>query len=168
MDGYKEMQARLHRYEEDSVIIREGEERPVMYKIVSGKVAVYLHYGTKDEYLIGILSEGRCFNERGVLHKSPSMYTMVAVYDALILSVSESEFEDFLRHNISNAMDIIKSLTTEIVTLKGNIDMLMEEMSHGTLEEKRRAEKFESQIKTFLKTGLEFIEKTEAVRENKN
>ena len=39
--------SRMEKFPEDSVIIREGEVRNEMYKIVSGKAAVYINYGEK-------------------------------------------------------------------------------------------------------------------------
>ena len=65
--------SRMKKFPEDSVIIREGEVRNEMYKIVSGKVAVYINYGEKNEYLLGILSEQQCFGELGIMCKQPSV-----------------------------------------------------------------------------------------------
>ena len=47
----------MKKFSEDEVIIREGETYEEMYKIVSGRAALYLQYGTENEYLIGVLSD---------------------------------------------------------------------------------------------------------------
>ena len=60
-------QSKMQTFPEDSIIMREGEFYTEMYKIVSGKVAIYINYGQKNEYLMGILSEQQCFGELGLL-----------------------------------------------------------------------------------------------------
>jgi len=53
----QENTAKMQSYPEDSVILREGERKDEMYKIVSGKAAVYINYGKENEYLLGICTE---------------------------------------------------------------------------------------------------------------
>ena len=69
----------MKKFSEDEVIIREGETYEEMYKIVSGRAALYLQYGTENEYLIGVLSDGKCFGEVSVLTGKPSPYSVVAI-----------------------------------------------------------------------------------------
>ena len=122
---------KMQEFKEDTVIIREGDTSNVMYKILSGKVAVYLNYGQENEYLLGILSKQQCFGELEILCKKPSMYTVVAVYDVLLMQITEDEFDAFIRNNSRNASSIIRTLAHEVVNLKVNLDMVMQELSNS-------------------------------------
>lgn len=143
--------ARLYKYEEDSIIVREGEVPKEMYKILKGNVALYLNYGTAEEYFLGVYSEGRCFGELGVLYKQPSSYTAVAVNEVLMFKVAEDEMTDFLHNNANNALDIIKSLGREVLNLKENIEMLLDELAAGNENEKQTSQRLQSQLKKMLK-----------------
>jgi CRP-like cAMP-binding protein len=128
----KENKAKMQQFKEETVILREGELNKEMYKIISGKVAVYINYGKENECLVGILSEQKCFGELGLLCKTPSMYTLVAVYDVLIRRIPEEEFVEFLRNNFYNGINIMESLAKEVKILKCNLDMVMEEMEKSS------------------------------------
>ena len=126
----QESTSRMQKFQEDSIILREGELRDEMYKIVSGKVAVYINYGKENEYLLGILGEQQCFGELGILCRQPSMYTVVAVYDVLAMRISLDEFSGFLKNNNKNAINIIRNLSWCMVNLKGNLDLVLDELAN--------------------------------------
>lgn len=126
----QESTSRMQKFPEDSVILREGELRDEMYKIVSGKVAVYINYGKENEYLLGILGEQQCFGELGILCRQPSMYTVVAVYDVLAMRISLDEFSGFLKNNNKNAINIIRNLSWCMMNLKGNLDLVLDELAN--------------------------------------
>ena len=150
---------RMQRFPEDSVIIREGEVRNEMYKIVSGKAAVYINYGEKNEYLLGILSEQQCFGELGILCHQPSIYTVVAVYDVLVMRISINEFDSFLLNNNKNAVDIIRNLSWCVTNLKGNLDLVLEELSNGNETEQRSARQIKEKIDQYVWSDLQKSEK---------
>ncbi|MGN0711676.1 MAG: Crp/Fnr family transcriptional regulator [Anaerovoracaceae bacterium] len=151
-----EVSSRMQHFPEDTVIIKEGEYKNEMYKIISGKVAVYLNYGKKDEYLLRILSESQCFGEVGILCQKPSIYTVVALYDAMVMRISEEELESFLQNNSQNALNIIKNLAREVLNLKCNLDMMIEELSKGSEEERIRAEKLKEKINQYMISNVAF------------
>ncbi len=126
----QESTSRMQKFPEDSIILREGELRDEMYKIVSGKVAVYINYGKENEYLLGILGEQQCFGELGILCRQPSMYTVVAVYDVLAMRISLDEFSGFLKNNNKNAINIIRNLSWCMMNLKGNLDLVLDELAN--------------------------------------
>lgn len=129
--------APLSKYRENDIILREGELKDEMYKIISGKVIVYLNYGKDDEYLIGILSEQRCFGESGLLCHMASSYTFVAMEEVLLMTITQSDFDDFLKSNYSNARNIIMNLAKENATMKCNLDMLMNELAESQSKSSR-------------------------------
>lgn len=142
----EEKQARLKKFPENTVIVKEGEIQTEMYKILSGKVAVYINYGEKNEYLLGVLSEQKCFGETCILCKKPSPYTIIAVYDVLAMRISEDEFDDFVQNNTKNATDIIKNLAREVVNLRWNLDMVIDELENGSEPEKYKVQELKQKM----------------------
>lgn len=138
--------AKMRKFSEDTVIIREGEVQNAMYKIISGKVAVYIKYGEEDEYLLGVLGEQQCFGVTGILYKDSSMFTVVAISDVLIMSVEEEEFDDFIQKNHQNTKDIIRNLAKEVVNLKCHLNMLMDELSNGNEDEKCKVQQLREKM----------------------
>lgn len=60
---------------EYEIIILEGEIYEEMLKIISICAAIYLQYGTENEYLIGVLYDAKCFGEISVLTRKPSPHS---------------------------------------------------------------------------------------------
>lgn len=121
-------QSQMVRFAEDEVILKEGSTEKVLYKIIHGKALVYLNYGQENEYLVGLLSEQRCFGEFTVLCGKPNIYTVVAYSDVLLLRIEEKDFDDFIRNNSSNAIDIMRNLANTVSTLSLNINLVLEEL----------------------------------------
>ncbi len=119
----------MKKYTEDSIILREGELNEEMYKIVSGKVAVYLNYGKEDEYLIGILSEQKCFGEFGPLCGMRGLYTAVAVTEVLVLSYDMNNMDYFIKENHREIFEIMHNMANTMHIMKKNIDMLSDEIN---------------------------------------
>lgn len=151
----EEKQGRLKKFAENTVIVKEGEIQTDMYKILSGKAAVYINYGKKNEYLLGLLSEQKCFGEICILCNKPSPYTVVAVYDVLAMRVSENEFDEFIQNNTRNASDIIKSLAREVVNLRLNLDMVFDDIENGDQPEKLNIPELKQQINKYAIYGVQ-------------
>lgn len=103
----------MKKFSEDEVIIREGETYEEMYKIVSGRAALYLQYGTENEYLIGVLSDGKCFGEVSVLTGKPSPYSVVAISDIMVMRIGADRFESFISQNPRNTAGIMKNMANK-------------------------------------------------------
>lgn len=115
-------------FREDEVIITEGKTNAEMYKIVSGQAAIYFDYGKDTEYLVGVLTDGRCFGEIGLLTGKPSPFSVVAVTDIMLLGIGADDFEGFITEEPKNAADIMKNLAGTVVTMGANVNMLKDEM----------------------------------------
>ena len=115
-------------FREDEVIITEGKTNAEMYKIVSGQAAIYFDYGKETEYLVGVLTDGRCFGEIGLLTGKPSPFSVVAVTDIMLLGIGADDFEGFITEEPKNATDIMKNLAGTVVTMGANVNMLKDEM----------------------------------------
>lgn len=122
-------QSMMLQFKEDDIILQQGCTEKVMYKILTGSAAVYFNYGKPDEYLVGILSEQRCFGELGILCGKPSTYTVVAYEGVLVMRITMDTFDDFIKHNPQNAIDIMKNLANTVNTLSLNLNMLTDDIS---------------------------------------
>ena len=116
--------AKILRFSEDEVVIREGETHSDMYKIIAGRAVCFLNYGTDDEYPLGTLKEGQCFGEYSILTGKPEVCTVAAYSDLLLMRITKQEFAGFVEMNADNAIGLLHSMARMISVLKVNIDML--------------------------------------------
>ncbi len=137
-------------FKEGEIVISEGRTNKEMYKIVSGKAAVYFDYKKSSEYLVGVLGDTRCFGEIGLLTGKPSPFTVVAVTDLMLLSIGEDDFELFVSDEPRNAVDIMRNLAMMVFTMGFNVNMLKDELTR-TIDEKTDAERVEAINRSILK-----------------
>ncbi|MGN1088832.1 MAG: Crp/Fnr family transcriptional regulator [Huintestinicola sp.] len=142
----------MKKFSEDEIIIHEGKNYDEMYKIVSGRAALYLQYGTENEYLIGVLSDGKCFGEVSVLTGKPSPYSVVAVSDIMVMRIGADRFESFISQNPRNTAEIMKNMANSIVMLKANVGMMSEELKEilHTLEKDKEGKALAEDIRMKL------------------
>ena len=114
---------------DNEVMIREGDRSDELFKILSGKAALYLHFGEENEYFIGVLSEGKCFGEVSLLAGKPSPYTAVTVSDTMVMRIPSDRFESFITQSPRNIADIMKNMANSIIMLKANVGMISEELN---------------------------------------
>ncbi len=124
-------EAKLKLYPADTVIIREGEINPDMFKIVKGHAEVYVNYGRDNAALIGILKPSECFGEFGLLLKEPSIYTVVAYSDLYAMRISEENIDLFIHENHSSVLNIMRNMAKTMMTMRFHIDLLIKELESG-------------------------------------
>lgn len=146
----KTNESKMVRFAEDEVILSQGCTEKVMYKILHGKAEVYLNYGQEEEYLVCMLSEQRCFGEFSILCGKPSIYTVVAYSDVLLLRITEEDFDSFVRNNSTNAIDIMKNLANTIAAMNANINLILEELSEANKVEPARIKEITRRIQASL------------------
>ncbi|MBR1476680.1 MAG: cyclic nucleotide-binding domain-containing protein [Lachnospiraceae bacterium] len=132
-DGLKESAkgGKIVKYQQDSVILKEGELNHDMYKILSGHAELYINYGTKQEVLLGIIGPQACFGEFGLLLGKPSVYTAVAFSEVLVMRVSEDELESFIQNNHGNVIDIMRNMANSMSIMQAQIGLLTKELEEG-------------------------------------
>ncbi len=139
----------------DEVILHEGEVNTEMYKILSGKAAMYMHYGEENEYLIGIISDQRCIGDVSLLTNRPSPYTVVAVSNVMLMRIQDTQFEEFIVNNTKNAVDIMKNMASMIVTLNKDIDLITDELSYYIKELENKNEQSEDMEVSDVLTAIQ-------------
>lgn len=147
------MGQRIKQFREDDVILLEGMQHDVMYKILSGSVTLYFHYQEDDEYLIGILSKGHSFGEYGLLTKQPEIYTIVANEDTAVMEISEAEFDDFLLNNHGNVLDIVNNMARTLSIMRMNFSMMMDELSELVNKNQLTKENFNKLMRSAKKVS---------------
>ncbi|MBR6229803.1 MAG: cyclic nucleotide-binding domain-containing protein [Eubacterium sp.] len=114
----------LKRYEENDIILREGDTDTNLYKVLSGNVEVYSGFGTDRENILGILSEGDYFGEMGLLTGAPAIYTVIAYNNPLVLSVEKDDLFSYVKQNYSDLIAIMENMARSMLNMKKNIDLL--------------------------------------------
>lgn len=125
------MNAKMVKYPQETVIIREGELNADMFKIISGHAEVYVGFGSKQETLIKIIGPQCCFGELGMLLDKPSIYTVRAYSDLLALRIKREDMFDFVKENQKNVIDIMHNMASTMMTMRCHIDLLIKEIESG-------------------------------------
>lgn len=141
-------------FQAEEVIIQEGRSYDEMYKIVSGSVAVYMRYGEEDEHLLGIYSKSRCFGEINVLSEQPSIYTVVAYNEVLLMRITRDSLEEFIRSYPGNAIDIMRNMVQTFGFMQKNIELLLNEISEKRDVNQKRTEELKNKIMRYSMGGL--------------
>ncbi len=128
MEAKEFNETKMLQFAEDEIILKQGSTEKALYKIIRGKAIVYFNYGQEDEYMVGMLSEQRCFGELSILCGKPSIYTVVAYDDVLVMRIPEKDFDNFIRNNSANAIGIMHNLANTLLTLSFNINLILEEL----------------------------------------
>lgn len=129
--------SRIFTVPEGSVILKEGEVIPDMYKILSGHVELYVCYEAPGETILKILHTGECFGEFGLLLHKPSIYTAVAYSDVTLFRIVEGEMGDFVQKNHKNIIDIMRNMAATMMTMRTQINLLVDEMIESNSSEKK-------------------------------
>ena len=149
--------ASMLKFHGDDIILKEGGTYEEMYKIISGSVAVYIRYGEKEEHLIGIYSKSKCFGETNVLSGQPSIYTVVAYGDVLLMRITKDSLEEFIRKNPRNAIDIMQNMVHTNMLMQKNINLLLDDIYEKQDINKRRTEEIKDKIKQYRMNGFNFL-----------
>lgn len=149
---------KMLQFSADEVIIKEGEIYQEMYKIVHGSVAIYLRYGQKEEHLVGVYSKSKCFGEVHVLSDQPSIYTVVAFDDVLLMRITKESLEDFIRNNPRNAIDIMQNMVHTNMLMQKNINLLLDDLYEKQDVNKKRTQEMKERIQQYRLSGCHLWE----------
>ncbi len=145
----------IQTFRADEIIMREGDVRDEMYKILSGSVVVYMRYGEKDEHVVGIYSKAGCFGEMGLLSGQPCSYTVVAYDDVVLMRIAKDSLEEFVRNNPGNAIDIMQNMAKTFVVMQKNIDLLLDDIYEKQVISRKRTEDIKRKIMQYRVSGLD-------------
>lgn len=141
-------------FHDDDIILQEGKVYHEMFKIVSGSVAVYARYGEKDEHLLGIYSKPRCFGEINVFTEQPSIHTVVAYDEVLLMRIKKDSLEEFIRNNPKNAIDMMRNMVQTFGLMQKNIDLLLDDIYEKQDVNQKRTAELKRKIRQYSMCGL--------------
>ena len=104
------MNTRADNYGKGEIIIREGDIGKSFYKILHGKVGVYINYGEKDQIKLTELNEGQYFGEMAVIETYPRSTTVVAEEPVKLMEIPEEELNQFLLEEPDRIKEIMRHL----------------------------------------------------------
>ena len=81
-------------YRLNEIVFRQGDESAFMYRVLRGKVGLFLDYGSSDEVKLAELLENQIFGEMGLLDHVPRSATAVVLEE-------ETELETFTEEDAS-------------------------------------------------------------------
>ena len=94
------------------ILYRQGEECSTMFLLKSGKISLYINWGTSKEYLLFTAdSYGDSLGEMGLLQGEPRNATAVAIEDSLLIEIDTDHFEEFTKAHPDLAIRMIKDLS---------------------------------------------------------
>ena len=125
--GITNARAKIQKFSADDVILREGDTNDAIYKIITGSAVCWFKYGTDDEYVLASIADGNCFGEYSVLTGNPSIYTVVAFSDLLVMKITKEDLITFVEMNTKNAIDIMENMARMLNVMAMNIEMIRNE-----------------------------------------
>ena len=125
--GISNARAKIQKISADEVVLREGETNGAIYKIITGSAVCWFQYGTDNEYVLASMADGDCFGEYSVLTGNPSIYTVVAFTDMLVMKITKEDLITFVEMNAKNAIDIMGNTARMMNIMAMNIEMLRSE-----------------------------------------
>ena len=122
------MAGRLDEFEENQIIIREGEMNDKMFVVLDGAVALYMNYGKENEYVLGVRGKDKIFGDMSMLAEEKSMYTAVAISDVKVAWFQLNNLDDFLSGYPGSATKFLKNIARNNSLIRKNFMMLMDEL----------------------------------------
>ena len=99
------------RYEEGTVIVREGDINDAMYIILQGKAAVYKNYLTFDQVHLADLAPGSFFGEMSLFLSKGCRATVVAEDgDVIVLYINRENVFELLSTQSDFTFSMISTL----------------------------------------------------------
>ncbi len=89
--------AKVKKYAEKDIIIRQGENSDKFYIIKEGLVGIILEVDRKNEEVMGNLKgKGDFFGEIGIIYNIPRSATVIALAPTEVLQFSDSDFMELI------------------------------------------------------------------------
>jgi len=144
----------------DTVIYQQGQECNTMFLLRHGSVALYLNYGTPEQFQLCELShEGASLGEMGLLNDEPRNATAVALTDCVLVEISDNQFPSFIAAHPAETRQIIIDLAVRFRNATNEIrneQEVIRDCIQALQEEKhQRKESFAERLKRYADFFLE-------------
>ena len=102
-------------YRLNEVVFRQGDESVFMYRVLHGKVGLFLDYGSSDEVKLAELLENQIFGEMGLLDHVPRSATAVVLEEETELETfTEEDASGFFEQNPESGMLLLMQMCSRL------------------------------------------------------
>lgn len=107
---------RTERFPKGTLIFKEGDtpEVPCMYDILTGRVGIYLNYGTPEQKLLTILELDSYFGEMSLLDHAPRSATAVALDDCILHIITEENLQQYFHERPSVVRQMVRHISSRL------------------------------------------------------
>lgn len=126
----------LVHFQKDEIILHEGEQQKIVYKLVFGTVAFHTNYGKINHMRVGERTAPDYFGEIMLLVDVPTYCTIVAENAVTALRVSEEDFDNFLQRDAQNPSYIVGEMADNLQMAQIYIDRerLLQEIAQAATQ----------------------------------
>lgn len=102
-------------YRLNEIVFRQGDESFCMYRVLRGKVGLFLDYGSSDEVKLAELLENQIFGEMGLLDHVPRSATAVVLEEETELETfTEEDASGFFEQNPESGMLLMMQMCSRL------------------------------------------------------
>ena len=102
-------------YRLNEIVFRQGDESVFMYRVLRGKVGLFLDYGSSDEVKLAELLENQIFGEMGLLDHVPRSATAVVLEEETELETfTEEDVSGFFEQNPESGMLLLMQMCSRL------------------------------------------------------
>ena len=102
-------------YRLNEIVFRQGDESAFMYRVLHGKVGLFLDYGSSDEVKLAELLENQIFGEMGLLDHVPRSATAVVLEEETELETfTEEDASGFFEQNPESGMLLLMQMCSRL------------------------------------------------------
>lgn len=114
-----------------SIIFHEGAQGDRLYILLSGRVAVWKHYGSSGKSLLAEHGPGRLFGEMALVDQLPRSATAVVEEPASLLFLARDDFFGLVQQYPQVALSIMRSLSAIV---RESNDSFVADLNHRNAE----------------------------------
>lgn len=118
-------QLRTETFPKGTLIFKEGSapEVPCMYDVLTGRVGIYLNYGTPEQKQLTTIEIDSYFGEMSLLENAPRSATAVALTDCILHVITEKDLQQYLQERPNVVKQMLQQMTSR---LRGLTDQYMD------------------------------------------
>jgi len=104
----------VKRFAQGEIIFREWTPGQEMYEIRSGRVGIYVRYGSGEEKKLTELEPGRIFGELSALDGQPRSATAVALCDTEAAAIGADDLREYFTGNPGRLLEIMHGISRRL------------------------------------------------------
>lgn len=122
-------------YKKNTVVINQGEISRNLFIVVYGRLKVFATDEDGNQTIFSFLHSDNFFGELSLIDDAPRSATVITLEDAVLLSLSHSDFFEFINKHTDLYWPLFKSLTNRIRQMDETICTLTSRDIYGRLVE---------------------------------